>query len=381
MTPTLEVFALVQFKWDQRPWVRVVHLIGVDPAGRAKLGGFAEHLMLNKGDAEAAFELDEKGLSNYYDRHLDLPPPATEIGPDGRPIAAPPSREPHLPERIILGYAIAHYRQRSPSPDGPKDVPVLAPGDDVIVTTVGGDSAGALRPVNYRYVLSDYYRSEMSEYDSQYVFVPLKHLQQIRGMEDKVTGIQVRLKDYDRDAEEVVKRLKWQCAGKGLTVETWEEKQGPLLAAISIERGILNVILFLIVAVAGFGILAIFSMIVAEKTRDIGVLKALGASNRGVMSIFLGYGLLLGLIGAGLGTALGATITIYINEIEKGLAAVTGHELFDRSVYYFDKIPTDMQPMSVLLINAGAVAIAVVFSILPALRAAWLHPVRALRYE
>jgi lipoprotein-releasing system permease protein len=382
MTPTLEVFALVQFNWDQRPWVRVVHLIGVDPAGRAKLGGFAEHLELHKGDAAAAFELDENGQANYYSRHLDLEGPPVEVRPDGRVIDAPPSEKPHLPARVVLGYAIAHYRDRTPAPGGgPQDRRVLSPGDDVIVTTVSGDSAGEMRPVHYRYVLSDYYHSEMSEYDSQYVYVPLKQLQELRNMGDRVTSIQVRLKDYDRDAKGVVERLKLHCAGKGLIVQTWEEKQGPLLGAISIERGILNVILFMIVAVAGFGILAIFSMIVAEKTRDIGVLKALGASNRGVMSIFLGYGLLLGLIGAGLGTALGAAITYYINDIEKFITLLTGHELFDRNIYYFKEIPTDMQPWSVLVINVGAVAIAVVFSILPALRAAWLHPVRALRYE
>ena len=78
----------------------------------------------------------------------------------------------------------------------------------------------------------------------------------------------------------------------------------------------------MIIAVAGFGILAIFSMIVVEKTRDIGILKALGASNRGVMKIFLGYGLLLGVVGAVLGTVLGLSITIYINEIEQFLTEV-----------------------------------------------------------
>ena len=168
---------------------------------------------------------------------------------------------------------------------------------------------------------------------------------------------------------------------EGVQVSTWEEKQGPLLAAIAVERGILNVLLFMIVGVAGFGILAIFSMIVVEKTRDIGILKALGASNGGVLKIFLGYGLLLGIVGAGLGTALGVSITIYINEIEHGLALVTGQDIFPRDIYYFKDIPTDMQPMTVLFINLGAVGIAVLFSILPALRAALLHPVRALRYE
>ena len=101
-----------------------------------------------------------------------------------------------------------------------------------------------------------------------------------------------------------------------MQVITWEDKQGPLLAAIGIEKGILNVLLFLIIAVAGFGILAIFSMIVVEKTRDIGILKALGASNGGVLKIFLGYGLLLGVVGAVIGTGLGVAITTYINEIE-----------------------------------------------------------------
>jgi lipoprotein-releasing system permease protein len=133
--------------------------------------------------------------------------------------------------------------------------------------------------------------------------------------------------------------------------------------------------------VAGFGILAIFSMIVVEKTRDIGILKALGASNGGVLKIFLGYGLLLGVVGAAFGSGLGLTLTTYINEVERFLTHITGRELFPRDVYYFKEIPTHIQPSAVLLVNAGAIAIAVLFSILPALRAALLHPVRALRYE
>jgi lipoprotein-releasing system permease protein len=220
----------------------------------------------------------------------------------------------------------------------------------------------------------------MSEYDASYVFVPLDYLQHLRTMENRVTSIQVKLKDYAA-AEDVKNSLHKMFPSPTYNVQTWEEKQGALLEAIAIEKGILNVLLFMIIAVAGFGILAIFTMIVVEKTRDIGILKALGASNGGVMSIFLTYGLLLGLIGAILGTVLGLTITTYLNEIEKVLAHMTGHEIFDKKVYYFDKIPTNVQWWSVGLVNLGAVAIAVVFSILPALRAAMLHPVRALRYE
>ena len=90
---------------------------------------------------------------------------------------------------------------------------------------------------------------------------------------------------------------------------------------------------------AGFGILAIFSMIVVEKTRDIGVMKALGASTAGIRGIFLGYGLLLGAVGSGVGMAGGLLFVRYINEIEKGLSMVTGRRVFDDSIYYFDRDP------------------------------------------
>lgn len=122
-------------------------------------------------------------------------------------------------------------------------------------------------------------------------------------------------------------------------------------------------------------------MIVAEKTRDIGILKSLGASNLGVMSIFLSYGLLLGIAGSVFGSSLGLAFTHNINAIEKKLSYVTGHEVFDRSIYYFNEIPTHVDLWSVLFVNLGAVGIAVLFSVLPALRAAMLHPVRALRFE
>src|SRR5262249_48343186 len=199
-------------------------------------------------------------------------------------------------------------------------------------------------------------------------------------MKDRATRIQIRLKDYGT-AKEVKEALQKMFPSHTYMVQTWEDKQGALLAAISVERGILNVLLFMIVGVAGFGILAIFSMIVVEKTRDIGVLKALGASNRGVMAIFLGYGLLLGVCGPGLGTTLGLTITYNLNGIEQWLTKHTGQQVFDRSIYYFDQIPTFVQPLSVVLVNAGSIVVAVLFSVLPALRAAMLHPVRALRYE
>ena len=147
------------------------------------------------------------------------------------------------------------------------------------------------------------------------------------------------------------------------------------------ETTILNILLFLIIAVAGFGILATFFMIVVEKTRDIGILKSLGAPSSGVMSVFLAYGLSLGTVGAGVGMALGLLFVVNINRIAAVLERITGREVFDPTIYYFTQIPTIINPLTVLWIVFGAMLIAVMASILPAIRAARLHPVEALRYE
>ena len=128
-------------------------------------------------------------------------------------------------------------------------------------------------------------------------------------------------------------------------------------------------------------ILATFFMIVVEKTKDIGIMKALGASTGGVLGIFLTYGLSLGLVGAGAGMIIGLLFVAYINEIAGVVEMVTGQEVFDPTIYYFSEIPAIVDPFTVAWVVAGAVAIAVLASVLPAERAARLHPVQALRYE
>ena len=228
----------------------------------------------------------------------------------------------------------------------------------------------------------------MSEYDSNHVYIPLDRLQYMRLLTDQqgrgaVNAVQVKVKpgvDIDVLSSKLQTALE-RLRPMAFKVETWEQKQGPLLAAVAIEQSILNILLFFIIAVAGFGVLAIFSMIVVEKTRDIGVMKALGASTSGIRGIFLGYGLLLGLVGSGVGMIAGLLFVANINTIEKGLSKILGHKVFDDTIYYFNEIPTLVAPWTVGWIVLGALFIAVVASIWPAQRAARLHPVRALRFD
>lgn len=395
VSPTIEVFAILQFPFRGQTQTKPVRLIGIDPVRRAAVGGFSEYLVRQRGLPNPSFDLSPDALLQHdwnkrrQQREDELmnqpePPGVIRIPDPNAPAPIPAPRmdlDKGMPEAklsgVIPGYTLAHLRYRNLAGDVMEEV-ALSPGDAVTITTIGGAN---IRPVWGSFLVTDYIKTEMSEYDQSFVYVPLDQLQKIRGMDGRCTAIQIRLKNYDQDKAFVTAELKKLFGESDIRIATWEENQGPLLAAIDVERGILNLLLFMIVGVAGFSILAIFTMIVSEKYRDIGILKSLGASSGGVMSIFLGYGLLLGTVGCGFGTVLGLWITYRINTIEKFLTEVTGVAVFPRDVYYFKDIPTNIDPMNVLLVNLGAIAIATVFSILPSYRAARLHPVRALRFE
>lgn len=428
MSPTLVVPSLMYIDVNGHPMTKQVTLVGIDQQTHASVSQFSEYLQHPGNREQLDFQLREGGYDivdhqapadseakpreqmrsagwairrhkarikkqrEHYEK-LQRQPTQASGGEVARldPFAAQaqangeqtegrdfdPATETHA--GIVLGIGVAGYRGL----DGTDQFFAL-PGDDVRVSFPTASKPPKIESEFYTVV--DIYESKMSEYDSQFVFVPLRELQQSRGMVDPTTGvgkftsIQIKLKP-NADAEAIRDQLRDVFPAQLYAVSTWRDKQGALLAAVQMETAVLNVLLFMIIAVAGFGILAIFYMIVVEKTRDIGILKSLGASGQGVMGIFLGYGVSLGVVGAGVGLALGVTFVIYINEIADLLGRVTGQPVFDPSVYYFHKIPTVIDPFTVSWICTGAVLIAVMASVLPARRAASLHPVRALRYE
>jgi lipoprotein-releasing system permease protein len=426
ITATVHVPAMLSYQVRGQWLTRQVTLIGVDAETYAQVGDFKQYLIHPENRKHFEFGLREKG---YGDAEHAIPPAGweyrrwkaqfekayrdqirlsqaaaqPEISPPADPFVAgsppndpfakgsqsaqpqvfDPAKEQH--NGIVLGIAMCSVRQRDK--DGKvKDYYLTRPGDDVRITvpTTGEEP----KPASDYFTVVDFYESKMSEYDSNFAIVPISALQDLRLMVDpatqvrSVSSIQIKLRDgVDLNAARDKLLARFPADSWPFRIQTWREMQGPLLAAVQMETTLLNILLFLIIAVAGFGILATFFMIVVEKTKDIGILKALGASTSGVRSIFLTYGFSLGLVGSGVGMVLGLLFVAYINQIAKLVEYVTGHEVFDPTIYYFSQIPTIVEPLTVVGVVAGAVVIAVLASVLPAERAARLHPVEALRYE
>jgi lipoprotein-releasing system permease protein len=166
-----------------------------------------------------------------------------------------------------------------------------------------------------------------------------------------------------------------------IDVQTWEESKSNYLHAIEREKALVTVLFSLISVVAVFLIFCIFYMIVAEKTKDIGVIKSVGATNAGVAQIFLGYGLAIGLVGGGCGLLVGYLVVHNINYLHAEMGKLLGIQIWTAETYAFDTIPNTMNPREVAVIVAVAVISSVLGALVPAMRAAWMHPVEALRWE
>lgn len=385
LTPVVETVGLLNIEYRGHTLTRQVSIIGIDPKGRSAVGDFAAFVVGEDGKTKApdpSFEVTEeikrRNPAGAILKRIREDDPFN-VGKDAFEQEVANS----IPPRgAILGWSLGSVHR-----PGTTDDLVIAPkGAKVVLTFPTADQHP--EPVHDDYTVVSFFKSGMSEYDSSHVYVPIERLKYMRGMGDEegrgaVNQIQIKVRE-GVDIEKLASALELELErkwGPRYQVQTWEQRQGPLLAAVAIEQNILNILLFFIIAVAGFGILAIFSMIVVEKTRDIGVLKALGASTGGIRGIFLGYGLLLGLVGSGVGMLGGLLFVWKINAIERFLSKLTGQRVFNPDIYYFDGIPTYVSPWTVASIVVGTLVIAVVASVWPAQRAARLHPVKALRFE
>lgn len=210
------------------------------------------------------------------------------------------------------------------------------------------------------------------EYDKVMAYVSLESGQKLFDMPNVVSWIEIKLDDYNL-AGKVALEIEKMVGGYPFVTKTWFELNRSLYSWMTIEKWGAFLILCLIIMVAAFNIVSSLIMIVMEKTREIGILKSMGATSRGIMQIFLFEGIIVGMIGTALGSAIGCTVCY--------LQQTFGLLRLPPDVYLIDKLPMKMQAFDFLMIAAAAIILCLVASVYPAYKASRLEPVEAIRYE
>jgi lipoprotein-releasing system permease protein len=249
------------------------------------------------------------------------------------------------------------------------------PGDSITLLTIGGArvnaATGSIVPSYTRFEVTGIFETGMYEYDNSYIYMSLAAAQDVAGMDSAVTGIEVRTKD--RWAAPVVAPRLAQSLGYPYRTVDWQEQNSSLFQALKLEKLGMGVILLLIVLVAAFNIVSNLTMVVTDKTREIGILKAMGMTARSIRRVFLAQGLTIGFVGTVLGLGLGLAVS----------AALGEYKLIrlDPSVYFIDHLPVATEFWDVILTVLASVAIAGIATLYPAQQAARLFPIEAIRHE
>ena len=232
-------------------------------------------------------------------------------------------------------------------------------------------SVGGYVPRVYQFEVTGVFETGMYEYDNSYVYVDLDQAKQFAGLGDAVTGIEARTTNR-WDAGDVAKQLS-DTLQYPYRVLDWQEVNSQLFQALKLEKLAMRVILLLIVLVAAFNIVSTLTMVVKDKTREIGILKAMGLPAKSVRRIFLAQGLVIGVVGTVIGVAIGVTA---------GIAIDRGQLIpLDPTVYFIDHLPVTIQLGDVMWIVGASVIIAALATLYPAIQAARLFPVEAIRHE
>jgi lipoprotein-releasing system permease protein len=266
---------------------------------------------------------------------------------------------------IVLGKLLADrlnaypgdtVRMIAPPPAGKLEMNVLGTG---------------FTPRFYEFEVTGTFETGMYEYDDRYVYLPLGVAQEFAGLGEAVSGLEV--KTVDRWQADVVARTLTEKLGFPYRTVDWKEQNKTLFQALKLEKLGMAFITLLIAIVAAFNIVSVLTMVVVDKTREIGILKAMGMTARSIRRIFFGQGIVIGVVGTGVGFVLGVAASY----------ALDRYKLIklDPSVYFIDHLPSSMELFDVATIVIASLLIAAAATLHPARQAARLFPVEAIRHD
>ncbi|RPF72572.1 lipoprotein-releasing ABC transporter permease subunit [Aurantiacibacter spongiae] len=248
-----------------------------------------------------------------------------------------------------------------------------------IINPQGRSTPFGTVPRQIGYTVTAIFEVGLYDFDERFVVMPIPNAQTLLLTGDTIGMIEVQTEDADR-VDEILAPVTQRLAGKAVVTD-WKQMNASLFEALQVERVAMAFALSIIVLVAAFNILSSLVMLVRSKTRDIAIMRTMGATRRSLLKIFVTAGSIVGAIGTLAGLVLGFTVLIFRQGIVEGLQALFGIELWDPSIRFLSELPAKTDPFEVLFIAGMAMGLSFLATLYPAYRASNTDPVEVLRYE
>ena len=252
-------------------------------------------------------------------------------------------------------------------------------GDNITIMSSSGLNTiiGSL-PKQKTFIVGSLFESGLAEFDNNVAFINLKTLEEIFDLKSKDRILEIYLKNPQNIENQ---KMIVQNAFPNEFILSWSDMNSSLFSALKVERNVMFIILSLIIIVAAFNIISGLTILVKNKTRDIAILKSIGVLNKSIVKIFFLIGVIIGTSATFFGIILGVTFSIYVENLRQFLSTVFNISLFPEEIYFLSTMPSEINPSSIFLISVCSILITVIVSIFPALKAAKLDLIKALKYE
>ena len=246
------------------------------------------------------------------------------------------------------------------------------------MSSSGVDTIIGSIPKKKSFTIVSLFESGLADFDNNVAFINIDTLDEFMNLSKKDRKLEVYLKDPQNieNQKEIIQKI-----FPNDFVYSWADTNSSLFSALKVERNVMFIILSLIIIVAAFNIISGLTILVKNKTRDIAILKSIGVLNKSIIKIFFLVGVTIGTSATLFGIILGVTFSMYVENVRKFLSDVFNISLFPEEIYFLSTMPSEINPSSIFIISLCSIFITIIVSIFPAMKAAKLDPIKALKYE